>query len=231
MEFNIMAAISNAKFSHSFPLDLSEKVELPNGKKEHKRVATVNIPMPVLSDFGIDAEQYVYTVDDAKKDPKVKAGDKAFNDGLPIYANQVYDWLQGAILFRVSAMSRNRFVKGQLKPGASLAEDFEALTAETARTGDALALRREARTSFEAYLQKLGKKQATVQLLGELFFNSAKVLASAGDKYVEALSKYAGEWIETLTPEQATRFTPKLAELQESINNATSKSDLDDDLS
>lgn len=223
--------VKNVKFEHSFPLDLSEKVTLPNGKKEHKRVATVSIPMPTLADFGIDAAQYIYTADDAKKDPKVAAGDKAFNDGLPIYADQAWDWLQGAIIFRVSAMSRNRFVKGQLKPGASLAEDFEALTVETARTGDALALRREARTSFEAYMQKLGKKQATVQLLGELFFNSAKVLASAGDKYVEALSKYASEWIDTLDDTAKLRFTPKLAELQESINNATSKTDLDDDLS
>lgn len=219
----------NVKFRNTFDLDLSEKVTLANGRKEHKKVATVKIPTPILSDFGIaDAQQAVYEADDAAKG-HVK-GAPAFDNGVPVYADPVYDWLQQAILFRISATSRNRFVKGQLKPGASLAEDFEALTAETARTGDALALRREARVSFEAYLQKLGKKQATVQMLGELFFNSAKVLASAGDKYVEALSKYVGEWIDTLEDASKARFTPKLAELQESINNATSKSDLDDDL-
>lgn len=222
---------SDKKFSHHFSLDLSEKVKLPNGRKEHKKVATVSIPTPILQDFGIDAKQYIYTAEDAAKDPKNVAGSAAFDNGVPVYAEPVADWLQQAILFRISATSRNRFVKGELKPGASLAEDFEALTAETARTGEALALRREARTSFEAYLQKLGKKQATVGLLGELFFNSAKVLASAGEKYVEALSKYAGEWIDTLDDASKTRFTPKLAELQESINNATSKTDLDDDLS
>lgn len=218
-----------AGFTHKFQLDLSEKVKLANGKKEHKKVATVSIPTPILQDFGINAEQAVYGDDADTAKGQVK-GAPAFENGVPLYADPKWDWLQQAILFRISATSRNRFVKGELKAGASLAEDFDALTAETARTGEALALRREARVSFEAYLQKLNKKQPTVQLLGELFFNSAKVLASAGDKYVEALSKYVGEWLDTLDEAQKTRFAPKVAELQESINNATAANTVDDDL-
>lgn len=217
-----------AKFKHSFNLDLSEKVTLPNGRKEHKKVATVQVPTPILSDFGIDAKQAVHEKDDPAKG--IKAGEPAFDNGVPVYDDARWDWMQQAILFRISATSRNRFNKGELKPGASLAEDFETLTAETARTGEALALRREARQSFEAYLGKIGKKQATVALLSELFFNSAKVLASAGDKYVEALGKYTGEWLDTLDDTAKTRFAPKLAELQDSINNASQASDLDSDL-
>lgn len=223
-------AQSNKKFNHRFSLDLSEKVTLPNGRKEHKKVATVHIPTPILQDFGIEAKQSVWTADDVKADASRKVGEPAFENGVPVYEDSIYDWLQQAVVFRISATSRNRFIKGDLKPGASLAEDFDTLTAETARTGEALALRREARQSFEAYLGKIGKKQATVGLLSELFFNSAKVLASAGEKYVEALSKYTGEWLDTLDETQKTRFTPKIAELQESINNATASSDLDSDL-
>lgn len=218
-----------AGFTHKFALDLSEKVKLANGKKEHKKVATVNIPTPILQDFGITAEQATYGDDADAAKGQIK-GQPAFENGVPLYADPKWDWLQQAILFRISATSRNRFIKGELKPGASLAEDFDSLTAETARTGEALALRREARVSFEAYLQKLSKKQPTVQLLGELFFNSAKVLASAGDKYVEALGKYVGEWLDTLDDAQKTRFAPKVAELQESINNATAANTVDDDL-
>lgn len=221
---------SNKKFTHHFNMDLSKKVKLANGKKEHKKIATVSIPFPTLSDFGINATQATYTADDAKADPSKTVGAPAFENGVPLYSDAAMDWLQEAIVFKVSATSRNRFTEGALKQGASLAEDFEALTAETARTGEALALRREARTSFEAYLGKLGKKASTVQMLGELFFNSAKVLASAGEKYVSALSKYVGEWIDTLDDASKTRFTPKLAELQDSINNAQQASDLDDDL-
>jgi hypothetical protein len=213
-------------FKHKFTMDLSEKVALPGGKKKHKKVGEATIPVPVLADFGIDAKQAVY--DETNEKTGAVKGEPAFENGVPIYDDPKYDWLMNAILFRVSANSRNKFSKGQLKPGAQIPEDFDQLTAETARSGEALALRRDARASFEAYLGKLNKKQATVQMLGELFFNSAKVLASAGDKYVEALSKYVGDWIDTLDDQQKARFTPKIAELQESIQNAQGADDLDD---
>lgn len=217
-------------FKHKFQLDLSEKVTLANGKKEHKKVATVSIPTPILADFGIQAEQAVYTAEDQKQDNTKVAGQPAFENGVPLYTDPKFDWLQQAVVFRISATSRNRFNKGELKPGASLAEDFDSLTAETARTGEALALRRDARVSFEAYLQKLNKKAPTVAMLGELFFQSQKVLPSAGEKYVEALSKYVGEWLDTLDDANKTRFAPKIAELQESINAAMQQSEIDEDL-
>jgi len=216
-----------SKFTNSMLLVLSEKVLLANGKKEHKEVGKANVPLPILQDFGIKAEQAVYDADDTAKG-QVK-GKPAFEDGVPLYKDAIADWLQQAIAFRVAAMSRNRFKGGQLKPGATLAEDFDALTAETQRTGEALALRRDAKSSFEAYLQVQNKKAATVQLLGELFWNSSKVLASAGDKYVEALAAHVGAWIDTLAEDKKARFSPKIAELQESINNAQEGSTLDDD--
>lgn len=215
-------------FKHKFTMELSEKVTLPGGKKKHKKVGEASIPTPVLDDFGIQAKQAVWDETDEKQG-KVK-GEPAFENGIPIYDDPKMDWLQNAILFRVSANSRNKFTKGALKAGASIPDDFDSLTAETARSGEALALRREAKASFETYLHKLNKKAPTVQMLGELFFNSSKVLASAGEKYVEALSKYVGEWIDTLEDASKTRFAPKIQELQESINNAQSASDLDDDL-
>lgn len=214
------------KFTHSMKLVLSEKVTLANGKKAHKEVGTVNVPCPVLADFGIVAKQAVYDADDASKGQK--KGEPAYEDGIPLFDDPVADWLQQAIAFRVAAMSRNRFKGGVLKTGATLAEDFEALTAETQRTGEALALRRDARTSFEAYLQSQNKKAATVTVLGELFWNSSKALASAGATYVEALAAHVGKWVATLPADKATRFAPKIAELQESINTAQEGNTLDE---
>lgn len=220
---------ANNKFSHAFTLELSEKVQVGN-KKVHKKVGEVKVPVPTLADFGIEAKQYIWKEDDAKQNKEAVAGQAAFNNGVPVYDDPKADWLQGAIVKAVAAASRNKFTKGELKPGQSLAEDFEALTAETQRTGEALALRREAKASFEQYLAKLGKKQVTIQQLSELFFNSAKVLASAGEKYIEALGRYTGEWLDTLNDAEKARFAPKINELQESLNNAAQQSDLDDDL-
>lgn len=218
-------------FKHHMKLALSEKIVGPGGKKKHKEIGQADIPVPILADFGINAEQAKLTADDEDvKAGKAKAGDPAFDNGVPVYAEPKWDWLQNAITFRIAASSRNKFTKGQLKPGATLAEDFEQLTAETARTGEALALRREAKASFEKYLTSLNKKASTVAQLGELFFNSAKVLPTAGEKYVEALSKYVGEWVQTLNDTEQSRYAPKITELQESINAAQQQEELPEDL-
>lgn len=218
-------------------LILHSKVELANGKKEHKEVGRVFIPTPTLQDFGISAEQSVYDIDaiiyasDNKTVVKEeKKGQPAFEDGIPLYADPVKDWLQQAITAKVAAMVRNRFAGGKLKNGAVIPEDFDQLTAETQRSGEALAIRRDAKASFEAHLQGKNKKAVTVQVLGDLFYNSAKVLQSAGEKYVDALSSHVSEWIPTLPEDKKSRFAPKILELQESINNAKQQTDLEDDL-
>lgn len=205
------------KFKHAFKMELSERVKQANGKSENVKVGEASIPCPVLSDFGIKA-------DIAKNDK----GEDAFSNGLPLYADPRFDFLQDAIKSLISIRSRNRFEKGSIKAGMSLAEDFESLFEQSGRTGEALALRREAKASFEAFLQSLGKKAATVQVLSDLFFNSAKSLVTAESTYVEALGIQVGRWIETLTDAEKARFAPKIGELQESINNAQQGADLDD---
>lgn len=217
-----------AQFAKKFAMDLSETVTKANGKKEHKRIATVQIPFPTLEEFGIQAKQAVYGEDDTKTGA-VK-GQPAFDGGVPVYDDSKMDWLQQAIVDKVKAYSRNRFLKGELKAGMSLAEDFDTLTADTQRTGEALKLRREAKDSFQAYLAKLGKQAATVTVFGDLFFNSNRVLASASDKYVGALDKWVGQWVDTLDDAAKTRFMPKLTELNESITAAKAKDDLEADL-
>lgn len=220
-----------ANFGNKLKLTLNKSVSKP-GKKEKERVlvGVVSIPCPILADFGITATQANYD----KTDPAsgAVAGQPAFEDGIPVYSDARADWLQQAIVGKVSAMSRNRFKPGtiELKPGMQLAEDFDALTAETQRTGEALALRREAATSFEAYLQAQNKKAGTVQTLRDLFYNSAKVLPSASEVYIQALTAHVSKWIPSLTEAQQARFAPKIAELQESINSATKADDLESDL-
>lgn len=221
-----------AKFATSMKMEVSKSVPQPGSKKKkHQKVGDVLVPVPTLQDFGITAKQYIATEEDAKADPTVKAGQPVFSDGVPVYDDPRANWLQEAVAASVKAMARNRLQKGstELKPGMQFPEDFEMLTAETARTGEALKLRREAKASFEEYLASLNKKQATIQLLGDLFFNSSKNLVSAGDKYVEALAGYTNDWLDKLSEDKKARFAPKIAELQESINNASSNEAVDDE--
>lgn len=211
-----------AKFATAFKMKLNERQEvtLANGKKknENKEVGEAMIPCPILADFGIVAEQ----ANDKE------TGKPAFDNGLPLYADPRMDLLMDAVVNLISIRSRNKFENGKLKSGASLPEDFDALFEQSGRTGDALALRREAKVDFEAYLQKLGKKANTVALLSDVFQNSSKVLNGASENVVNALSSHVQNWIGTLDETKQARFSPKIKELQESINTAIAGVDLDD---
>lgn len=207
-------------FKHQFALDINKTVKAhPNAKGKREKVGSANVPCPTLDDFGIQAKQ---ALDEKTNQP-------AFENGLPVYDDVRMQWLMDAIQSAVAVRSRNKFDvnSGKLKPGMELAGDFEALTAESARTGEALILRREARASFENFLRKLNKKEPIVAMLSELFWNSSKVLGTVSPKYLEAITHYSTRWIqEELDEAQQNRFLPKITELQESITNASSEDDL-----
>lgn len=228
-----------SNFTATFKLPLNKTIPSPSGKLDSKgkiereriQVGYAVVSIPLLADFGITAEQ-------AKDDKGALMFDET---GIPIYANDSMDWLQQSIGDKLASKVRNFFataIKAQpdkenkeqvLQPDAGkiLPVDFDMLTAESARTGEALKLRREARASFETYLNSQNKPAPVVTALGELFNNSSRVLGSASPKYVEALGMHADAWSKILTPEQTARFKPKLIELQESINAATEKEELD----
>lgn len=223
-------------FSNKFILPLNKTVKTGKkdkknqDEKERRQVGYAMIAYPSLADFGIVAEV-------EQKDGKPVIGE----DGVPVYVKAEMDWLQQAITSAVSAKVRNYFVssiKAQpetenkdtvlgVDSGKTLPTDFEMLTAESTRSGEALALRREARADFEAYLGAQSKTQAVIQALGELFFNSGRVLGSASPKYVQALGQHAEAWTKQLDTAKTTRFAPKIVELGESINAAIEKDELD----
>src|SRR5688572_13180946 len=156
-------------FKHSFVLTLNKTKPTAGGKGKREEVGKATIPCPTLEDFGIQAKQ---AIDEKTGAPQVE-------NGLPVYDDPKFQWLMDAIQGAVSVKHRNKFDGGTLKPGMQVAEDFEALTAESARTGEALKLRREARSDFENYLRSLNKKETVVTVLGGLFWDSAKALATA----------------------------------------------------
>lgn len=201
-------------FANKFELVLNETIN-----KKRKEVGKVNVPYPTLH------QDFKLPIAIAKNEK----GDDEWKDGVPVYEVPAYDWLQQAIVMAVAMKARNRFVPktATLKPGVTLAEDFEALTAETQRTGEALVMRRDARLSFEAYLRGLKKSEPFITRFGELFWNSTKVFSSLSEDYRKAMKTYISKWVESLDEAQSTRFLPKINELQESITASEATDDAD----
>jgi hypothetical protein len=218
----LQGVISMAAFAKAFVLELAETVYKPGEKKgKHKKVGEAVIACPTLADFGINAALAKNDDGSDKYDVELdEQGKPKIGNALPIYEDVRFDWLQSAIKLAVTVKVRNKFQKGTLKPGMELPEDFESLTAETARSGEALALRRDARSDFEAFLLSLDKNAAVVQRLGELFWNSNKVLGTVSPKYLEAIKEYSVRWVAQLDDAKKTRFSPKIVELNDSINAA-----------
>lgn len=198
---------ANKKFETALELVLSEKVEAKDGSKEFKEIAKVNVPCPVLADFGIEATVAMDEKGVAKEE-----------DGIPVFTDDILNWLQAAIINQVKAQSRNKFEKGTLKAGAKLAEDFAELIAVGERSGEALKARHEARKSFVAYLEAQNKTAVVVKLLSDLF-HDVNSIQTAQDKFVDALVFHLGNWIPTLSETDKVRFAKKVEGLQEAIDN------------
>jgi hypothetical protein len=211
-------------FKNTIKMPLNFTVKGPDGKGAYKEVGRVDVPYPVLADIGLAA-------DVAKNEDGTP---KLTEAGVPVYAGAIADFVQSALLTATLNKARNRFDKDALKkgeiklnPGMAIATNWDELTAESERTGEALALRRDARVDFEAYLRSLNKADNVVTRLGDLFYQSSKILGVSSEKALAALTSYSEDWIKQLDPAKATRFAPKIEELQESINAASGASDDD----
>lgn len=207
------------KFTSKLNMSISERVG--TGKKdaegneiqENKEIAKVKLPCPTVSDFGIQGE----TKDRATMD---KDDLEAFDPDLPIYLDDALNWLQDAISNQVKAQSRNKFVKGILRDGVTLAETFAALTAPSERSGEAMKARHDARKSFAAYLEAQNKSAVVVKVLSDLFHNESAIV-TAKDQFVDALTTHMGKWIPSLSAVDAGRFERKIGGIQEQLTTRT----------
>jgi len=178
-------------------IDVSKKVA---GK--FAKVGTVDIYCPTLEDAGFSPE--------VQKDAEGKA---VVEDGLPVYKNEAHNWILGAMLAQVKAQARNKLVSGTaaLKEGASIAQDWVALTAEGERggNGDALAAVREVKADFAKYVAALGKSQKAQETLITLF-SSKNSLALQSPENKAKMETYVANFAETLDEAQMTRYAKYL---------------------
>lgn len=152
----VPAVKTNAAGFAASVIDISKK-NADTGK--HEKVGSVSIYVPTLECFGITAAQ-----------------ESVGDDGLPVYADDKMDWLFSAVVAAVKAKARNSLVSGtaELKPEASIAEDFTALLAEGKRGGgaEALAVVRDLKAKMGFYIASVAKKSAgTCAFINGLFAN------------------------------------------------------------
>ena len=154
-----------------------------NTKKDGKYVPVgkISIFIPTLESFGIEAEQ----------------GEA--EDGLPTYKDDKLQYLHNAVIAAVKAKARNALQPGtaELKPGLSIADNFEALLAEGVRGGgaEALAAVREFKAGFMEWFATQGKAANVVAAIKTLIDRKESLaLQSAANK--AKVSAYISEWAE-----------------------------------
>lgn len=173
------------------------KLEMTISKKEDKKhveVGKVEYFLPLLATFGISAEQ------DTGED-----GKPLYEDGIPVYKLDHFNWLQSAIHAQVKVATRNKLEPGTatLRPGLTIPDTLEAITAEGDRAGNAAALKQVAdlKKAFAAWVAGLGKSAQAQQLLNSLFGSKQSLMlqdASTKGK----MSSYIAQFAESLPAEQ-----------------------------
>lgn len=177
--------------------------------KEFKKLGEVTAYVPLLKDI-------VGTVAEATIAKDEKGNDK-IEDGIPVFADDKANWIQGAILAAVKAQVRNKLKPGtaEFKDGQKSPENWEELCAEGQRGGAAaLALAREFKEKFAEWVGKQGISEAAANTLVTLVKNrDALSLQAQGvkDKVKARLDGFA----ESLSAEDLEKFMRPLEAAQQ----------------
>lgn len=174
-----------------------KSVILPISKTENSvrvKIGEVAIVIPTLEDIAAQV---------------VGAKVKEEQDGLPVYDNDVANWVQSAMEAAAKAAARNKLKPGtvDLRDGQKIATNWEEFCAESDRGGNgaALALLREVKDLFSKYVAGLGKSEQVQKVLVTLF-SSRTSLAAATVDTKQKMKAYVEAFAATLSPEEMERF-------------------------
>jgi hypothetical protein len=197
-----MNAPENKSAFAQVAIEVNKKV---SGK--YSKVGEISIYVPTLADAGIVAEVQLDS----------KTNEPIIEDGLPVYKEDKFNWVQGAILAQVKAQARNKLVSGtaDLKAGQAIAADWPTLTAEGERggNGEALAIVREAKASFAKWVASLGRSAAAQQTLNMLFSNKQALSLQSTDNKAK-VAKYVEDFAISLEAAELERYTKYLESVQ-----------------
>ena len=175
--------------------------------KKYVKVGTVDIFYPTV-------EEIAGFCQGAKV---VKTGD----DGIAEYESPEANWVQTAILSYAKANARNKLVSGtcDLKDGLKIPETWAEFTAETGRSGEALAILREAKAEFSEWISKQGKSEAVTKTLITLFNNKAALELQTPANKAKMLT-YVESFAESLSPEKLERLQKPIENVIEACQEA-----------
>lgn len=130
-------------------------------------------------------------------------------DGLPVYDNEPANWVQSAMEAYAKAAARNKLLPGSitLRPGLSIATNWEELCAESTRGGNgaALQLLRDVKEAFAKWVATLGKSEGTQKVMVTLFSSRAALEVATAD-IKGKLAAYVEQFVESLSTEDSERF-------------------------
>lgn len=190
-------------------IEVSKK-EVVDGTNQYVKQGDVVVYYPTLKELGIEIEE-------SKNDA----------DGFPVYADEKVQYVFDAVLAAVKAQARNKLVSGTatLKPGLSIASTVDELLESGGNKGDALAAAREFLAAFKAWLPTTGKSEKVQAAVYELARNKAAVSIQSDEKK-QKFSVYLGNFAESLTEEQAARFSRPLLALNEACEAGDALDDM-----
>ena len=145
-------------------------------------------------------------------------------DGLPVYDNDVANFVQSALLAYVKAAARNKLSPGtaEVKPGLKIATNWEELCAEGERGGNgaALQLAREVKEAFGKWVAGLGKSEATVRVI-VTYFGSKDALETASADHKAKVKAYVEDFGASLDEETLERYSRPLETIAARCETAT----------
>jgi hypothetical protein len=199
-------------FANKIKFVINETVEdKATGKNKYKKIAELDMPIPVLSDFGIQGKLKA-----ANKEDGIDENGKD-EDGVPCYEDAPLDWLQYAIVQALKSQNRNKVDGANLKDGMKFPENFEELVAVGERSGEALKARHAAKASLAAYLKGKNKADVVVKLLSDLFVDASSI-STCKDDFAEALEFHIKSWVPALNEVDKVRFERTIEKAVEALN-------------
>ena len=192
-------------------VEISETVEQKDGKGKRVSLGVINPPCPTLISFGINAAY-------ASEEPTHT------EEGVPIYADKVSNWLMSCIRSKIIADARNCLVPKtlEMKPDAAFDCTLEDIVTRAGRDGDALKAMHEGAAAFAGHVAAKGKSPEVVAQWKKLFRDKT-FMASQADPLKALARTYLSEFIDSLSkdnPELLARYSNAITAADEA---ATSK--------
>lgn len=151
------------------------------------------------------------------------------DDGIPVYKDDIDNYVQNALVQAVKSKARNSLVSGTatLKDGKTIPTNWAELTAESLGGGNPAALTaiRELKAAFNDWVVGQKKSAGATQLLTTLFNNKAALESQSTDNkgkmtaYITQFASTLPEDFET-TNQYGARYLQALLDIAESTDEA-----------